>query len=72
MPRPPVLLLACLLCEVAIVGAAARTAEAAGRCPECGARIVEEEPEEQGQPQDELEEGPAAAEALPAEHPGRR
>ena len=70
--------LTCALCERAIVGEAARTAEATGRCPGCGVRVVDEEPEEhkedldeQEQPQDELEEELGAEEALPASQADR-
>ena len=41
--------LACPVCEKAIVGAMAQTAKATGLCRECGARIVEEEPEEEAE-----------------------
>jgi hypothetical protein len=68
--------LTCPLCERAIVGEAAQTAEATGLCPGCGVRVVDEEPddededfEEQKQPQDELEEELGAEEALPASQP---
>lgn len=65
--------LTCPLCEKAIVGEVAQTAEATGRCPDCGIRIVDEESddededfEEQEQPEDELEDQPEAQEALPS------
>lgn len=70
--------LTCPLCEKAIVGEVARTAEATGRCPGCGVRVVDEEPddededsEEQEQPQDELEEELGAEEAVAASQPDR-
>lgn len=79
--------LACPLCEKAIVGEAARTTEATGRCPGCGVRLVDdepdedeedapqeeddEEPQEQEQPQDELAEELGAEEALPASQADR-
>lgn len=69
--------LTCPLCERAIVGEAARTTEATGRCPGCGVRLVDEEPDEdeepqeQEQPQDELAEELGAEEALPASQADR-
>jgi hypothetical protein len=65
--------LTCPLCEKAIVGEVAQAAEVTGRCPDCGIRIVDEEPddeyddsEEQEQPEDELDEQPEADEAVPS------
>jgi hypothetical protein len=71
--------LACPLCETAIVGEAAQATEATGRCPGCGVRIMDEEPEdedeeedlEEHQPEDELEDEFGAEEPPPALQPDR-